>query len=132
MKPYFYKAKVVDVYDGDTCTCIVDLGFKLKLKIKVRLLGIDTPEIRTKDLEEKKKGKETRDWLKERILDKEVLIHTEKKGKFGRWLGTIWEVEESKLNFESSYNNKLIKEGLAKEYWGGKKWNTVLKMNIKI
>ena len=78
MKPYFYIAEVVKVYDGDTCTCVVDLGFKLSARIKVRLVGIDTPEIRTKDLEEKKKGKETRDWLRERILGKKVMIHTEK------------------------------------------------------
>ena len=53
MKPYYYIAEVVKVYDGDTCTCVVDLGFKLSARIKVRLVGIDTPEIRTKDLEEK-------------------------------------------------------------------------------
>jgi micrococcal nuclease len=55
MKPYYYVAEVVSVYDGDTCTCVVDLGFKTFQRIKVRLVGIDTPEIRTKDLEEKKK-----------------------------------------------------------------------------
>ena len=49
MKPYYYIAEVVSVYDGDTCTCVVDLGFKTSTRIKVRLVGIDTPEIRTKD-----------------------------------------------------------------------------------
>ena len=87
MKPYYYIAEVVSVYDGDTCTCVVDLGFKTSVRIKVRLVGIDTPEVRTRDLEEKEKGIETRDWLREKILGKKVLLHTVKRGKFGRWLG---------------------------------------------
>lgn len=121
MKPYYYKAEVLSVYDGDTCTCLVDLGFKTFVRVKIRLIGIDTPEIRTKDLEEKAKGFATRDWLRERILGKKVLLHTEEKGKFGRWLGMIWSLEEENLNFESSYNGKLISEGFAKEYNGGKR-----------
>ena len=119
MKPYYYIAEVVSVYDGDTCTCVVDLGFKTSLRIKVRLIGIDTPEIRTKDSEEKELGYKTRDWLRERILGKKVILHTKEKGKFGRWLGMIWDLEENKPEFENSYNKKLINEGLAKEYWGG-------------
>ena len=121
MKPFYYIAEVVKVYDGDTCTCVVDLGFKMSVRIKVRLVGIDTPEIRTKDLEEKKRGFESRDWLKEQILGKKVLLHTSERGKFGRWLGTIWFLEEDKPLFENSYNKKLINEGHAKEYWGGKR-----------
>ena len=121
MKPYYYIAEVVSVYDGDTCTCVVDLGFKTQVRIKVRLIGIDTPEVRTKDKEEKKKGLKTRDWLRERILNKKVLLHTKERGKFGRWLGMIWSLEEDKPEFESSYNKQLINEGFAKEYWGGKR-----------
>jgi micrococcal nuclease len=121
MKPYYYEAEVVSVYDGDTCTCLVDLGFKTFIRVKVRLLGIDTPEIRTKDLDEKEKGLATRDWLREKILGKKVLLHTKEKGKFGRWLGMIWSIEEEDIKFESSYNAKLVSEGLAKEYFGGKR-----------
>ena len=110
MKPYYYIAEVVKVYDGDTCTCVVDLGFKTFKKVKVRLVGIDTPEVRTKDLEEKARGLATRDWLRERILNKKVILHTAKKGKFGRWLGTIWSLEEDKPSFENSYNKQLISE----------------------
>lgn len=121
MKPYYYIAEVVSVYDGDTCTCIVDLGFKTSARIKVRLLGIDTPEIRTKNLDEKEKGLATRDWLREKILGKKVLLHTKEKGKFGRWLGVIWDLENEEPIYENSYNKKLIKEGLAKEYFGGKR-----------
>ena len=121
MKPYYYIAEVVKVYDGDTCTCVVDLGFKRFKRVKVRLVGIDTPEIRTKDLIEKEKGLATRDWLRERILNKKIILHTSEKGKFGRWLGTIWPLEEDKPSFENSYNKKLINENLAKEYYGGKR-----------
>ena len=52
MQPYFYHAKIVKVYDGDTCTCEIDLGFNITRRVKIRLVGINTPEIRTKDLEE--------------------------------------------------------------------------------
>lgn len=121
MKPYYYIAEVVSVYDGDTCTCVVDLGFKTSLRIKVRLVGIDTPEIRTKDKKEKELGYKTRDWLRERILGKKVILHTKEKGKFGRWLGMIWDLEEDKPSFENSYNKQLINENLAKEYYGGKR-----------
>ena len=121
MKPYCYVAEVVDVYDGDTCTCIVDLGFKTFIKVKIRLSGIDTPEIRTKDLIEKKKGYESKSWLSDKILGKKVLLHTNKKGKFGRWLGSIWSIDEEITNKENSYNIKMINEGYAKPYDGGKR-----------
>ena len=121
MQPYFYHAKIVKVYDGDTCTCEIDLGFNITRKVKIRLVGINTPEIRTKDLEEKKAGYKSRDWLAERILNKKVLLHTAKQGKFGRWLGTIWTLKQESPNFENSYNKEMISEGLAKEYWGGKR-----------
>ena len=125
MKPYYYIAEVVKVYDGDTCTCIVDLGFKLSAKIKVRLVGIDTPEVRTKDEEEKARGFAARDWLREQILGEKVLLHTEKKGKFGRWLGTIWPLEEESIEikpqFDNSYNQQMINENHAKEYYGEKR-----------
>lgn len=121
-KLYKYKAYVKDVYDGDTITVDISLGFHVNMTdIKVRLVGIDTPEVRTRDLDEKEKGLATRDWLRERILGKKVLLHTAKRGKFGRWLGTIWDLEKDKPEFENSYNKQLINEGLAKEYWGGKR-----------
>ena len=121
-KLYNYIAHVKDVYDGDTVTVDISLGFHVTMTdIKVRLIGIDTPEIRTKDSEEKELGYKTRDWLRERILGKKVILHTKEKGKFGRWLGMIWDLEEDKPEFENSYNKKLINEGLAKEYWGGKR-----------
>ena len=108
-KIYTYKAYVKDVYDGDTITVDIFLGFNVTMTdIKIRLIGIDTPEVRTKRLREK-------------ILDKKILLHTSKRGKFGRWLGIIWEIKQDKPDFENSYNKQLINEGLAKEYWGGKR-----------
>lgn len=119
---YKYSAYVKDVYDGDTITVDISLGFHVTMTdIKVRMIGINTPEIRTKDKDEKEKGLATRDWLRERILGKKVLLHTKKRGKFGRWLGMIWELDQDKPLFENSYNKQLINEGLAKEYWGGKR-----------
>tara|TARA_Y100000114_G_C11735948_1_gene316141 strand:+ start:966 stop:1343 length:378 start_codon:yes stop_codon:yes gene_type:complete len=121
-KIYTYKAYVKDVYDGDTITVDIFLGFNVTMTdIKIRLIGIDTPEVRTKNLSEKEKGLATRDWLREKILDKKILLHTSKRGKFGRWLGIIWEIKQDKPDFENSYNKQLINEGLAKEYWGGKR-----------
>jgi micrococcal nuclease len=121
-KLYKYRAYVKDVYDGDTITVDISLGFHVTMTdIKVRLIGIDTPEIRTRDLEEKARGYEVRDWLRERILGKKVLLHTKEKGKFGRWLGHIWSLEEENICEENSYNKQMITEGLAKEYFGGKR-----------
>jgi micrococcal nuclease len=92
-----YKAKIVKVYDGDTVTAEVDLGFKVSFTIKVRLFGIDTPEIRG---EERPEGLIARDKVREMILDKEVIIRTIKDstGKYGRYLGVIYTLEGINLN----------------------------------
>ena len=118
---YHYVGKVVKAYDGDTCTVEVDLGFKLTARVKVRMLGIDTPEIRTKDLEEKKKGHESKDYFRLRVLDKKVIIHTQKKGKFGRWLWTIWVFPEKDQPLGESVNDEMVRLGYAKSYDGGKR-----------
>ena len=85
---YNYKAKIIDVYDGDTVTAVVDLGFLHSQEMKLRLYGIDTPEIRGV---EKVEGKKVRDLVRDLILDKEVEIHSykDKQGKYGRYLATI-------------------------------------------
>ena len=105
MKPYYYKAKVVSVYDGDTCTCVIDLGFKLSVRVKVRLLGIDTPEVRTRDKEEKAKGLSTRDWLRERILDKDVLPAPEGEDKTN-----IKPFRFISLSFNSINSHRILKK----------------------
>ena len=104
---YEYEAIVTQVYDGDTITVDIDLGFDVILKKqKIRLLGIDTPEVRGP---ERANGLISRDALRGRILDKQVIIKTEKRGKYGRWLGIIY-IKDTNIN------QWLINEGYAKEY----------------
>tara|TARA_B100000941_G_C28354774_1_gene473797 strand:+ start:436 stop:756 length:321 start_codon:yes stop_codon:yes gene_type:complete len=104
---YTYKAIIVSVYDGDTVTADVDLGFEVWLKgQKLRLLNIDTPEVRGK---EKAEGIVSRDALRARILGKEVKVKSSGKGKYGRWLVEIFLDDEN-------INNWLLAEGLAKPY----------------
>lgn len=106
---YEYRAFVRKVYDGDTITVDIDLGFDMVLKNqKIRLLGINTPEVRGK---ERAAGLVSRDALRKKIGSKWITIKTQqdKKGKYGRWLGTIFILDEN-------VNNWLLTEGLAEEY----------------
>ena len=106
---YEYKATVTKVYDGDTITVDINLGFGILLKKqKIRLLGINTPEVRGKNRPE---GIISRDALRARILGKIVTIktHKDKKGKYGRWLGEVFMEEEN-------INQWLLKEGYARTY----------------
>ena len=104
---YIYNAIIVSVYDGDTVTADIDLGFEVWLKgQKLRLLNINTPEVRGK---EKAEGIVSRDALRSRILGKEVKIKSDRKGKYGRWLVEIFLDDEN-------INNWLLAEGFAKTY----------------
>lgn len=109
---YKYKAYVERVLDGDSADMVVDLGFKISIRERIRFFGIDTPETRSSDLDEKHKGLEAKKYVKEAIEGKWVMLETSKQGKFGRYLGTIF-IEDRNLNKE------LIEKGLAKEYFGG-------------
>ena len=113
---YRYKAHVDSVYDGDTITVTIDLGFKVQLvKAKLRLLGVDTPELRGGTELTKKAGYEARDFVRDLCLGKDVLIHSVKKGKYGRFLAHVWTIEDGKPS-EKSINELLIEKGLAREY----------------
>ena len=108
---YEYKAFVRKVYDGDTITVDIDLGFDVILKNqKIRLSKINTPEVRGKSREE---GIKVRNIVRERISNKWVVIKTtkDKKGKYGRWLGTVYE-----YGVEESLNDWLLNEGHAVKY----------------
>tara|TARA_Y100000114_G_scaffold156823_1_gene185466 strand:+ start:857 stop:1189 length:333 start_codon:yes stop_codon:yes gene_type:complete len=108
---YEYRAFVRKVYDGDTITCDIDLGFNMIMRNqKLRLVGINTPEVRGKSRPE---GLKVRDIVRSRISNKWVTIktHRDKKGKYGRWLAEIYET-----GVEESLNQWLLKEGYAKEY----------------
>jgi len=108
---YHYKAKIISVYDGDTCTANIDLGLHTWLNgEKLRLNRINAPEVTGK---EKTKGLKSRDYLKSILLDKEVIVETikDKKEKFGRYLAEIW-LEETKDKF-ININDKIVKDGFA-------------------
>ena len=119
---YTYFVSSIDrVVDGDTVDVIIDLGFDLTKKERVRLAGIDTPESRTRDLEEKAMGLEAKDHLTGMLegADK-LIVRTEKEGKYGRMLGWFYKDQESKY----SINEVMIEQGYAWEYDGGKKEKT--------
>ena len=106
---YEYFAKVDKVYAGDTITVDVDLGFGVWMhKQKIRLVGINTPEVRG---EEREEGLKSRDWLREKILDKQITLRTAKdrKGKYGRWLGAV-------ILHSTNINQEMISLGLAEKY----------------
>jgi micrococcal nuclease len=91
---YEYAIKeVIKVVDGDTIDILIDLGFDLTKKERVRLAGIDTPESRTRDLEEKAMGIEAKEFLTRRLTDgvaSGLRVKTEKDGKYGRMLGWLF------------------------------------------
>ena len=112
------------VVDGDTIDVTIDLGFDLYKKERVRVAGVDTPEKRTRNLEEKALGIDATNWLKEKLEsaiagDDDLVIRTELDGgvgKYGRLLGWLY-VGESDV----SLNELMIAEGYAHEYDGGTK-----------
>jgi micrococcal nuclease len=117
---YEYKTKVVRVIDGDTVDVDIDLGFGVWLrKERVRLLGIDTPESRTRDKVEKKYGLAAKEFLKKALGTSPILKTTKDgKGKFGRILGEfIVEVEDNRINI----NQLLVDNYHAVEYQGQSK-----------
>jgi len=121
----FRVTEINKVLDGDTIDVTIDLGFDLYKKERVRIAGVDTPEKRTRDLEEKALGIDATNWLKEKLEatiagdGDELSIRTELvggMGKYGRLLGWCYINEET-----VSLNEQMIKEGYAWEYDGGTK-----------
>ena len=112
---YKYNAKVTRVVDGDTVDALVDLGFDTWKKVRIRMMGLNAPESRTRDLEEKKKGLAAKDRLKA-VLEgaNTIQLNSHGVGKYGRCLGELF------VN-EVNVNKKLIEEGHAVEYYGGKR-----------
>lgn len=119
LEGYETLAKVVKVYDGDTVHVVFSYFDKF-YKWNCRILHVDTPELRTKDLEEKKRGYECRDKLSALILDKVVSLKCSKFDKYGRLLVEIT-VPETGLKI----HEYLISEGLANKYEGKtkEKWD---------
>jgi micrococcal nuclease len=110
---YKYYITVLRVIDGDTIDAMVDLGFDTWVKKRIRFMGIDAPETRTRDLEEKARGvvckERVREILRDNEMKAELISHG--VGKFGRVLGVI-RVKSSK----DSLNDLLVAEGLAETY----------------
>ena len=109
-------ARVVDVYDGDTITIIFNLSGTF-YKEKCRLANIDTAEIRTKNIEEKKVALETKKFLSNIILDRIIYIKCGKWDKFGRLLGYLY-LQEKDIKKDDSINNLLLNNGMAYQYSG--------------
>ena len=114
---YEYKCKVKRVVDGDTMDVILDLGFDVHHAVRVRMAGIDTPESRTRDKDEKARGKLSKAFLKESIKGKTIVLKTkikDSKGKFGRVIAEVWaEFEKGSLR---NINELMIKECYAVKY----------------
>ena len=116
--------EIKKVLDGDTIDVIIDLGFDLAKTERVRIAGVDTPEKRTRNLEEKALGIDATEWLKDKLEgaidgDDDLVIRTELVGgvgKYGRLLGWLY-IGDSDL----SLNEQMIDEGYAWAYDGGTK-----------
>ena len=114
---YEYNAEITSVYDGDTCTATIDLGFKLfTRKAKLRLLGIQAHELRTSDEAEKILAVEARDYLRGIVSGQTVRIKSEKKGKYGRYLVTIWLLDDDDNIIEPSVNQRMLDAQHARPY----------------
>jgi len=113
---HIYKCRIIRVVDGDTVDAEIDLGFHMRNVDRVRLMGIDTPESRTRNLKEKELGIASKIFLRDtvRILDKPLMIQTTKEGKFGRILGTLY-------SGNTNINELLIQNNHARPYFGGSK-----------
>ena len=130
---YEYRARLVKVVDGDTVDVDIDLGFGIWMKDeRVRIMGIDTPESRTRDKVEKLFGKAASTRVKE-LLKENIILKTQiardgedMKGKYGRILGDFM-VERFEDGNQEMLTDVLIQEGHAVAYFGGNKEEIAMK-----
>ena len=129
-EPFYYKCELMGrrgkngqrrgaVIDGDTIDVLADLGFGVRMECRLRLVGINTPESRTRNLEEKTLGLAAKAFLKSAIAESdsiEFLSH--ERGKYGRVLATLYTVKRGK---KTNVNTLMVKRGHAREYHGGKR-----------
>lgn len=113
---YYYKIELLRVVDGDTVDVRIDLGFNVWHKCRVRLVGINAPESRTRDKEEKKRGLAAKQWLIDTLESAQVDLEMKSygSGKYGRVLGEIY------IN-DVNINQLMVDEGHAVKYDGGKR-----------
>ena len=129
--PYIYRIKqILKVVDGDTIDASIDLGFDISLEKRIRLAGVDTPESRTADANEKKYGLESKEWLKHKVENaKNILIKTElpdSTEKYGRIIGHLFINDQ-----ETSLNDQMVVEGYAWTYKGDTKKKNFAELDAK-
>ena len=110
LKPsYRYQAKVERVVDGDTIDAVIDLGFRIKTTQRLRLAGLNAPEVRGA---ERAKGLQTKQYIRRRIRENknQILVETERAGKWGRWIATVY-----LSDCPESLNQELIERGLVQQ-----------------
>ena len=116
---FYYGCTVRRVIDGDTIDVDADLGFDVSIKLRLRFAGINTPESRTRNLEEKALGKAATAFLKETLESADAVeFESHERGKFGRVLATRFTVKCGK---RTDICKLMIREGHAREYSGGKR-----------
>ena len=121
---YTYNIELLRVVDGDTIDAKIDLGFDVSVKKRVRFLGVNTPESRTRDLEEKARGLAAKDRVRQLLEGtNKIQLSSHGVGKYGRCLGELYiDVVDGKEKMTlESVNELLIKEGHAVKYDGGKR-----------
>jgi micrococcal nuclease len=129
--PYIYRIKqILKVVDGDTIDADIDLGFSISLEKRIRLAGVDTPESRTADANEKKYGLQSKEWLKHKVENaKNILIKTElpdSTEKYGRIIGHLFINDQ-----ETSLNDQMVVEGYAWTYKGDTKKKNFAELDAK-
>ena len=129
---YNYNATCTRVVDGDTVDAMIDLGFGVHVKKRIRLAGINAPESRTRDKQEKILGLAAKDRLKAMMegAENKFELESQELGKYGRVLGRLHidKLDGKDLITKTCVNDCLVKEGYAVEYDGGKR----VKVKVKI
>jgi len=122
---YNYNAICTRVVDGDTVDAMIDLGFGVHVKKRIRLAGINAPESRTRDKQEKILGLAAKDRLVAMMegADNKFELESQELGKYGRVLGKLHidKLDGKDLITKTCINDCLVKEGYATEYDGGKR-----------
>ena len=123
---YEYRISVDRVIDGDTIDCWIDLGYDIQIHKRIRFAGINAPETRTRDKEEKKYGKAAKAFLEEKLKAGTPLLRTFKDGvgKYGRILGEFWveeHNEEHNITAKTNINQLMVEEHHAAPYHGQSK-----------